>query len=657
MKNFGVVLATVALSCAFVSASHAQDAVAAPSNNSVVIDDFENGVANWTRNDKAHADNPAAIVSLVDVVATSPGSGAPRELSASRGAALFSFKSAKGAWASASARVNGAQWAKIGAQRITFWINADGATQDTNLVLRASLPGANGARREEVWTIPVRLREKRWRKVVIPLGKVERESGKPLLSRLGNIYLVQFVQSGTWESRFFTVDQFQVEGSGTALTVATAAATPRATPATPTQVLPADATRVNVDFLRTQGRITTAANVSLGAAASIASGTVTYPLTASSAFRNALTVLRPRIVRVDAAALVEMTDSSRPSFDFARLVASARQVRALGAEPMIALVNDPAWGLNADGFAQFSSQAVRALSAAKVAVPRWEVIGSTTALSDAETVAAYNKARAAIKKVAPQARVGGVASLGSRPSLLNALLRGAQGLDFLSVQFYGATAGKPDAANLFATTRSLSSLRMAATALDRTRFRMAPIYVTGSNLNIFRDIDAGSVADARVAQMISGAWWLSYIGNASRLADGVFHNDAANAEWGLLNEEARAYPAYYAMWMWNTYAPRTSYRVLASSSRPDVAAFAVNAPVVAKQPLSHNVLLANTRGENTTVQLSIRGFSKLRAVMMHVLDNPDIGVRTGVALPRNAVQTITLKPYSIAVVQFIEPPK
>jgi hypothetical protein len=67
-------------------------------------------------------------------------------------------------------------------------------------------------------------------------------------------------------------------------------------------------------------------------------------------------------------------------------------------------------------------------------------------------------------------------------------------------------------------------------------------------------------------------------------------------------------------------------------------------------------VLANTRDRNTTVKLSIRGFPILRAATLHVLDEPRV-IRQSVALPKSPVQTIVLRPYSVAVVQFIEPPK
>ncbi len=682
-------LAFLTFSLLAASAVRAQKAAATLAATTLVVDDFENGVEAWTRNDKTHSDNAAAPVSLVDVVATRAPAGLKF---ASRGAALFSFKSARGAWASASRRVDGAAWAKIGAKTLTFQLNADGAPQDVNLIFRAVVPTKNGGKTDATWTLPVRLTTRQWRQVVIPLKDVRNEAGVSLLSQMNRVYLMQFAQRGNWDSRFFTVDQIEVEGSGKPLPIALAA--PVATPkndASSTRLVPNDTSgtlQVGVDFLKSQGRISTTANVSLGTVSGAganngASGNdvAPFPLLTSKPFRDAMTVLNPRLVRLDAASLVTMTDSSRPSFDFSRLVSHVKQVRALGMEPLVALSNDAAWGLDTRGFASFCAQAARVVNVGATAksanvqganaqgARRFEIVASSSTnadgatvspaitVTDGEAVALFNSARAAIKAVSPSYRVGGIASSSTRSSVVPALIKGAQGLDFLTLQFFGANSGQPDADVLFGASRNLNSVRAAANLLDKSRFKSAPIYITQSNISNARDLDAGTSGDGRVSQMIAGAWWLSLVGNGSRVADAVFHNDATNAGWGLLNPEARAFPSYYAMWMWNTYAPRGSERVQVASPQSGVSAFAVNAPVAAGSARLHNVLLANTRAVETTVRVSIRGFAVLRAVQMQVLDSAETGVRADVARPKSAVQTVVLKPYSIAVLQFIEPPK
>ena len=650
-------------------------------SSAILIDDFENGVGAWTRNDKVRADslaaNPDATVSLVDITSTRPNAGLPAEMQSSKGAALFSFKSAKGSWASVSTRVDGARWAKIGAKTMTFYIEAAGENQTTELTLRARRKTASGKFVEEKFVMPIRLNIKRWRKVTIPFAVVKNEKGT-LLSSLSNVYLLQFVQNGTWNSRFFTVDQMQVEGSGVPLAVATPtpAATPVATPTstrTPTTTLPGVAS-FNIDFKKVLGRVPTSANISVGSVLD-ENGARRFPLLDSASFRNAVKVLAPRMIRLDASALVEMTDSSKPSFDFNRLAAAIRQARALGAEPLIAINNDAAWGLDANGFAQFASQVARAAMAkntgnAKLGV-RFEIAllapsNLTTTLSDAEIVTLYNRAHSAIKSVSPALVVGGLAVSSTRTNTLNTFLKGARGLDFLSLQFYGAPSGTPDQAQLLAGAKSLSSVRAAANALDKSRFRRALLFLTQSNMSGGRDATSGAPLDARLSTLASGAWWLTYLSNASnRLTDQVFHNDATDAQWGLLSEQNLAFPAFHAMWLWNNYAPRGADFVgvtpsVASNTSSNVSVFATNARLPGARAgdlPTHNVLLANTRGENTTVKISIRGFAKMKSVTLRVLDDVKIGIRQPIELTKSATQTITLKPYAIAVVQWTEPAK
>jgi hypothetical protein len=107
--------------------------------------------------------------------------------------------------------------------------------------------------------------------------------------------------------------------------------------------------------------------------------------------------------------------------------------------------------------------------------------------------------------------------------------------------------------------------------------------------------------------------------------------------------------------MWNKFLPPGSTRVAATVRRGTAASNDVIV-VAANTATAHNVFIANTRDQNTTVKLSIRGFPILRAATLHVLDEPRV-IRQSVALPKSPVQTIVLRPYSVAVVQFTEPPK
>jgi hypothetical protein len=641
----------------------------ARAQSTLVLDDFEDGVGKWTRNDKAKTDNPAGGVLLTDVVATATDAGVVPD---SSGAGLFSFKSAKGSWASASIRVDGFRWAEIGAQRLTFWLNADGAETGTELVLRTLTKNSAGKAVEESFTVPIRLSTKRWRRVVVPLSNFKNQNG-PLLPRLHRVYLLQFVQRGSWGSRFFTVDQLQVEGSGVPLQTETdgrdgslggsSAGSTNIGGASSTRN-DADVTKISIDFLKKQGRIRTGANVSVGAALPGARGAAAYPLQGNPRFRKALATLAPRLIRLDAAGLVELTDSSRPSFNFSRLVGAVRQVRALGVEPLLSLSIDPAWGLDAAGYGIYAASAARAVNQPGAKPVRLYELATASmpggamapaGLDDATAIAFYNRGRTALKALSRFNRVGGIGLSSGNARSMAALLRGAQGIDFVSVSYFGANSGQPADNVLLANSRNLINLRAVAKLLDASRFRTAPLYVTQVNLNAGRDADFVP-EDARTSQILAGVWWMSFMGNSSRLADQVFHNDAVNPKWGLLDSSARAYPTYYVMWMWNRFLPSGSERVLATATRGatpsnDVAVFAANAPG------AHNVLVANLRDQTTTVKISIRGFPVLRAATMHLLEQPSEGIRQMVPLPKSPFQTIVLRPYAVAVVQFTEPPR
>ena len=652
-------------------------AASAATSDTIVVDDFEKGAASWTLNDSEKA--AAGVASLVDIVTLPQTRGGASDGDAAR----LSFKSGNKAWASASTRVDGAQWAKIGARSLTFWISGDGAATGTELVLRARYANENGgAPRDESFAVPVKLVNRSWRRVVIPLSDFRNASG-PLLPRISGVYLLQFVQRGTWSSRFFTIDQIQVEGSGVPLAQNSPAST-RAidesqtigggTTAPPeSDSAPAVTVKVTADFLttpaylkqekrRSLGRVRTTANVSVGGALPGASAATSYPLLDNSTFRLAIKTLGPRYVRLEATALVDVTSSSRPSFDYSRLVAAAKQVRAIGAAPLISLGNEPLWGLDARGYAVFAAGAARAVNASNPRNAQLFELATATSPSgqtQSDAAARYNVAYTALKTLSKSYRVGGAgySSTGNGRAAIAAFLKVARGLDFLTVSHFGAFSMQQNDATLMNAAGDAAPLRAVGKLIDASKFRNAPLFVTSANLNATRDASTLVPSDARNALPLSAAWWLSFLGNNSRVADQIFHNDAVNAEWGLLKLDAQndiygAYPAYYAMWLWNRFAPVGSERVYnTTSDAKTVSVFAVNARG------AHNVLLSNNTPRSVSVKLSIRGFPKLRSVLLTQLDDPAQRVRENAALSKSATQTITLKPYAIATVQFLEPPK
>lgn len=603
----------------------------------IVLDDFENGVSKWTTNDNTKTESTSATL-----LALLPSAGA-NQLQDSRGGGLFTFKAAQNSWASASLRVDGAAWAKIGARHLTFYLNAGGnKTGFEVLIRRIHKPG-----QDEVFRLPepVRLDVTRWRKVAIPLEDFKSDRDKaPLTSRLEGVYLLQFAMRGSWDARFFTVDQLQVEGTGRP--VSAPASPPSAPTSTSTSDAGAPVTSINVDYLRATKRLRSAANISVGTNLSARS-----PLQESAAFRSALHELKPRFVRLNAGELSELTNSSRPAFELRRLQAAVTAARSVGMQPIIVVSLPGDWGLDARGYAAFATQVAEAVNAKDVGPAQtFELATAEGTLSDKEVVAYYNAARAALKKLNSKYRVGGVTCSAGRTGTLQAILRDAQGLDFLSVQDFGTWVGEPEDESLLRTALEAARLHAVAAMLEKSRWKNAELYAV-SNLSAVRAQGQSTPADERTAKMIAGAWWASYLSNASLVADQIFHNNASVPEWGLLDKGVRAYPTYYAMWLWNTFVPSGSVRVHTEvSGSKGIAALGLNTAT------AHNLLLINTTAEKRTAQIGIRGFPVLRQARIRIYDNPR-SLPRALELPKSPYQTIELQPYATAMVQFIEPPK
>lgn len=644
MRDHRLIITTLGLMAVASVSAYAQDidAVTAPNATgsvSLVVDNFESGVGGWTRGDKNK-------VGLSDVVAAKPTAGAP----GSTGAALMAFKSSEAGWASLSRSVDGTQWAKIGANRLVFWINGGGnKTAGVSLQLRAKNAGSDLT---FSLPMPIRLDLTRWRKVAVPLSDFKGPKGETLTPRLGTVYLLQFIQTGKWDSRFFTIDDISVEGSGVPYVAPTPVPKKPAAPAPkPVATPPINSTggvKISADFLRVSGSIRAAGNVSIGESIEAPGSS---PLDASKPFRDALGLLKPRFVRLDVGALADLSDSSRPAFDFTRLINSAARVRASKAEPLITVTNPSAWGLDARSYAVLAADTARALNRKGGPAARYfelSPVGDDIPVSTG--VSYYNAAYVSLKTLSKNFRVGGYGAPAGNLAAQTTFLKAARGLDFLSVSSFGAASGTPSEDLLLSGAREVSALKTAAGALDKSKFPRAALFVTQAGLSSARIPGESTPADVRLVQSVAGAWWAQFMASGSRLADQIFHNDAVNPEWGLLDAKAQAYPAYYSLWLWNTFFPPGSARVVATSSSPDIFVAAANTAT------AHNMLLVNNSKVTQTAQIGIRGFPVLREARIRIFDDPQQSIRFD-KLRKSPFQTVQLAPYAVAVVQFIEPPK
>jgi hypothetical protein len=589
---------------------------------SLIVDNFE-GTLSWARNDKNKT-------GLSDIVKTSPGA-----VAGSTHSALMTFKSGQNSWASLSRNVDGAAWAKSGAGRLSFWLNGSGDTQGVALQLRGKV-----GQDDVVFSLPypVRLTETKWRQVVVPFSEFKGPKGEALTPNLKNVYLLQFSQSGTWNSRFFGIDEIAVSP------LPAPVVKPPSVPAAQPVATIAKGVSVSVDFKRPIGSIRAAANPAI---VSSYSGSSNQPLE-RAAFRSyTFNTLRPKFARLDASAYVELVDSSKPSFNYTRLVSAARRIRAAKVEPLVYIANQSDWGLDAQGYAVMAAGAARALNAANGPKVRYfELAAWDKGLADSTALAFYNGAYSAIKAYSKNLVVGGYGAPSGNADALNVLLKNAKGLDFLSVSYFGATEGTPPDTAMMENARTITDLKTAAGLLDKSNFKKAALFVTAANFSSTRSPGDYVPSDIRQVQPISGAWWSQFLSSGSRLADQIFHSDAVNPEWGFLDASSRAYPAFYAAYQWNTYFPSGSTRVRADSANNAVSVAACNTAT------AHNLLLINTTGVEQNAQISIRGFPVLRTARIRFLGEADSKV-----LPTSPFQNVKLPAYGVAVMQFIEPPK
>ncbi|MCS6862591.1 MAG: hypothetical protein NZT92_19990 [Abditibacteriales bacterium] len=600
----------------------------------LVLDDFERGVSKWLLND--HTKAASGQVTFCEIL-PSP-SGAPE--GGGKGGAIITFKRSTEGWATVSLPVDGKKWKAIGAERLSFWLRGDGSDNHVELMLRATSGG-----KETRFGVTVPLNDPQWHKVVLPFSRFKNE-GASLADSMEQIYLVQFLKRSRWDSLFFTIDQIQVEGVSTTPEVAI---TPR-----PTTPLTGKRTNITVDFAKTLGATAVTLSVNFeGDEARLLDGD----------FQESLRNFGPRFVRVKAAALLKMDASGgTPTWDFTSLDNVVSAVRNVGAEPFICLSPHPEWKLTDEQFLQLCADTVEHLNAnAERKVNYWEIFDAPTfgaaAISIEQATERFNRIRQRLKAIDPSLKIGGVALASAWQPHLLYFLKHAQGTDFLSFYFYGTHNGITTDAELFAAARrTVAGDVPYQIAFDDLRRAMAqgrwnvPVFITECSLNSLRTPE-GASRDKRLTSPFSAAWWMSFLKAAGPYVNHVMVFNAAHESWGLLDEKGRAYPAYYALWLFSKFFPAGSAVASARSDNPNVLPLAVNTPT------AHNVMLVNLSDQPAHCRVAARGVGTLRQVRGRFLEAHGRGVRFEEHLPLIPTQDVTLPAYAAAVVQFIEPPK
>jgi hypothetical protein len=617
---------------------------ASPTLNSqpstLLLDDFEQGVGKWLLND--HTKTTTGQVNLSEI-ASSPA-GAP-EGGGKRGATMTFKRSGEG-WATVSLPVDGKKWKALRADRLSFWLRGDGSDNNVELMLRAVTPAtATEAAQEMKFGVTLPLNNPQWHKLVLPLRQFQSE-GIAVSDKLEQVYLLQFLKRTKWDSLFFTVDQMQVEGVGSP--------TPNVT-ITPRPPMVGKRTNVTVDFSKTMGALllTISANFEGDEARLSESG-----------FRDSLRNFGARFVRVNVAKFVKVDNQGdTSSWDFSALDRVVSALRDAAIEPFICLSPHPDWKLTEEQFLTLCSDVVERVNAnAERKVNYWEILDEPTfgsnAISIEQATNLFNQARQRIKEKDASLKVGGIALASAWQPHLAYFLRHAEGVDFLSFYFYGTHNGVTTDAELFAAARrtvagdvpnqiSFSELRRTLTQMKLSNL---PVFITECNLNSLRTTE-GESRDKRLMSPISAPWWMSLLKSADLHVNHVTIFNAGHESWGMLDTQGRAYPAYYALWLYSKFFPAGSALVSAQSDNSNVLTLSVNTAT------AHNLMLVNLSDKPAACRVTAKGLATLRQVRGRFLESDGRGIRFEETMPISLTQDVPLSAYAVAVVQFIEPPK
>jgi len=604
------------------------------SEKGIVIDDFESGPLRWITNDINKQEGHGRVL-LCEMFLVRPGApGGTKQT-----AATVTFRRAADSWASVSIPIDGVRWREKGVRQISLYCKGDGSDNQVEVVLR----GVDSSGEDKKFSTSISLKETDWRRIVLPLSQFTFH-GHTADQHLAELYLFQFVKRGSWPSLFFTVDDIMAEWTPTPVT-----------PAPPQQsTLPPSSVRVMAQFDQPSvGSVRVALGANIGAG---------YHLfLQNKAFRESVRALGARFIRVQASHSLGLTRRAQElAFNTTRLLQLVDAIHSIGAEPLICVDRNPAWQLAEGELLSFCEQLVRSVNAAgRKPVSLWEMLNKPTLGAQAmvieDAVALYRAMRARALKAGQTISVGGIGLPSPwRPHLQTQLAR-AENMDFLTYYLYGTHNNSTSNDDLFSAARDgfsvdlplqIGPAEVRSLVADSPFGEKLPVFITEAAPNSIQDANGKSL-DARLTSSYAAAWFARLLCTVAPHIDAVFPYELTSPSWGLLNNEGRAYPAYYSLWMFATYCPRGAAIYPGESDHQNLAA------LCCKTPTASNVLLINEGEQSLICSVAVSGLKSLRKVRLHLLEDRTPGIQYN-ELPAKAEQRVTLRRYSLCVLQFIE---
>ncbi len=171
-----------------------------------------------------------------------------------------------------------------------------------------------------------------------------------------------------------------------------------------------------------------------------------------------------------------------------------------------------------------------------------------------------------------------------------------------------------------------------------------PLEVTECSLNALRTRE-GKAADERINTAFGAAWFSALFVQMAGKAENLVHYKLVGDGWGLLDDDGKPQPSYWAIWACNTYFPPGTRLTAAATN------YAPLLILSGKTPTANNVLLVNTAPNAVEVQLESIGMATMRMVRVRLLQDRDPPSYTEMA--PTALVRLRLLPYGVGVVQFI----
>ena len=606
----------------------------------ILLDDFEDGVADWTTNDSTVAGS-GRLATLCGIYATAmmpPGSQDAPPPSGGVQGAMLDFLPATNAWASVSLPVNGEQWRENQVGQLSLWAKATTPGASARVTLRAQVPLADGKVEDRSYSQQLKLTDHKWQHLSLRFFGFRTDDGTPLDDEtVSHIYLLQFVKAGTWDRVRFCVDQIKVH--------------PLAHGDERPPLQDSSAETVVVDLRQNLGRCLAQVGFNLGANTPVI-GTDEQLIKRISTLTADLT---PCVGRLR---LADYYLPNEGQFDIARLNNNVNWLLGVGVRPLICLdvpADVPESTNPAYLQALFNSTCVKLaeLRRGTQRSPYYELYEAPMGgrFGDVgELLSEYNRLAEGLRAADPTAQIGAPGFAGTDQWLIKEFVGGADSLHFLSycLRLEGPTW--PDDPRLAA-----AALHGAAPVEDAWGYEQIARYLgaTGRRPELFITdwgIKRGPSADSAPAtdqEAAEAVFLVTSALSAARYADKLLWAQLIDPSSGLLTPEGHPRPAYWAAWLTKTYALRgASCRAYIPCS---------GGILIAAVATEHaaNVFVVNRSPWPTAVTFRVVGLPRPEIVRERKLDLGEANTVQHRNLSLSTTQRVKFEGPGVSVIQFI----